>query len=146
VRLLQHPSESGPWARCRASPIEILSSMSGCTACSCTRRTVGAMMKSERKSDNPINTWLGGNCGVPSAWRKNDSTMTMRVNEVTDRTKAIPKDSAVRMRKSLTAEDPPLAKASSLLAADGFGKKLRGARAVHETLPESPWASLSRSS
>ena len=102
--------------------MEILSSMSGCSACSCTLRMVGAMMKSERKSESPINTWLGGNCGVPSAWRKNESTITMRVNEVTDSTSAVPNDNAVRMRKILTAEEPPPARASSLLAPTALEK------------------------
>ena len=30
----------------------------------------------------PMSTWLGGSCWVPSAWRKSDITMTIRVKLV----------------------------------------------------------------
>jgi hypothetical protein len=40
------------------------------------------------------------------AWRRNDITMMMRVNEVMESSSADPKESAVRMRKIFTAEEP----------------------------------------
>src|SRR3954454_7474461 len=33
-------------------------------------------------SDRPMRIWLGGNCCVPMAWRRSDSTITMRVKLV----------------------------------------------------------------
>ena len=42
----------------------------------------GAMTKNVRNSDRPMSTWFGGSCWTPIAWRSSDSTMTMRVNEV----------------------------------------------------------------
>ena len=35
-----------------------------------------------RNSDRPTITWLGGAVCVPSAWRRSDMTMTMRVKPV----------------------------------------------------------------
>ena len=40
------------------------------------------MMKKLRNSESPISTWFGGDCAVPSAWRRIASTMTMRVKDV----------------------------------------------------------------
>src|SRR3712207_8164188 len=57
--------------------------------------------------------WFGGSCGVPSACRRNDRTMMMRVNEVTDSRIAAPKLSAVSSRKIFTAFEPPPATSRS---------------------------------
>ena len=43
------------------------------------------MMNRVMNSDNPMRIWLGGSCGVPIAWRRNEKPMMMRVNDVTDR-------------------------------------------------------------
>ena len=48
----------------------------------------GVMTNNVRNSERPISTWFGGVCGVPSAWRRIASTMTMRVNAVIDSTSA----------------------------------------------------------
>ena len=47
-----------------------------------TFSSVGAMTNSERNSDSPIRTWLGGDCCRPIAWRRIDSTIRMRVKLV----------------------------------------------------------------
>ena len=41
-----------------------------------------AITKNVRNSARPMSTWFGGVVGVPSAWRRIDSTMMMRVNAV----------------------------------------------------------------
>src|ERR1019366_984744 len=41
------------------------------------------------------------------ACRRNEKTMMMRVNDVRERMIAVPNESAVRTRNSLTAVDPP---------------------------------------
>ena len=42
----------------------------------------GAMTNNVRNSARPISTWFGGVWPAPSAWRRIDSTMTMRVKAV----------------------------------------------------------------
>ena len=54
------------------------------------------MTKNVRNSASPISTWLGGVVCVPSAWRSNDSTMTMRVKLLIIRMMAGRKPSDVR--------------------------------------------------
>src|SRR5476651_19338 len=58
-------------------------------------------------SESPSSTWFGGKVGVPIACRRNDMTMMMRVNEVTETSSALANESAVSKRNSLTAELPP---------------------------------------
>ena len=45
----------------------------------------GYMIKRVKKSASPIRTWLGGDCWVPIALRRNESTMMIRVKLVRDR-------------------------------------------------------------
>ena len=40
------------------------------------------MTNSDRKRLRPTSTWFGGVCWSPSAWRRIDSTMMMRVKLV----------------------------------------------------------------
>jgi hypothetical protein len=44
--------------------------------------STGDITKKVRNSAKPINTWLGGDEGVPMAERNSDSTMMMRVKPV----------------------------------------------------------------
>ena len=46
------------------------------------RCQVGAITSTVRNSEIPVSTMFGGVCCRPSAWRKSDSTITIRVNEV----------------------------------------------------------------
>ena len=40
------------------------------------------MITSDRNNASDVITWLGGNCCVPIAWRKNPSTTTIRTKLV----------------------------------------------------------------
>ena len=44
---------------------------------------VGIITKNVRNNAKAIITWFGGACAVPIAVRRNESTTTIRVNEVT---------------------------------------------------------------
>ncbi len=46
------------------------------------------MTNSVRNNDRPTSTWFGGVCGVPSAWRRIASTITIRVNAVIESSSA----------------------------------------------------------
>ena len=59
----------------------------------------GAMMKMVRKSASPITIWLLGSVLVPSARRSRDSTITIRLKEVTMIRMAGASDSTVIIRK-----------------------------------------------
>ena len=95
------------------------------------------MMKIVRKSDSPASTWLGGSCGVPSAWRRNDITMMMRVKQVSDITSADANDSAVTSRKIFTAAEPPPAERhlGAGCARPGSARRLRPREPVRSTNP-----------
>ena len=43
---------------------------------------VELMTKNVRNSARPVSTWFDGVVAMPSAWRRIDSTMMMRVNAV----------------------------------------------------------------
>ena len=68
---------------------------------------VGAMMKPVSESASATMTWFGGNCGVPIAWRKNENTIMMRANDVTEMTIDDAKESSVMSKNNFTAEEPP---------------------------------------
>ena len=61
------------------------------------------MMKNVRNIASPTSTWFGGTCWVPSAWRRNASTITIRVNEVTITNSAGASDRTVSSRTICTA-------------------------------------------
>ena len=54
------------------------------------------MTKNVRKRDKPTMTWLGGADWVPRAWRRSDSTITIRVNPVIINNTAGKNDKAVK--------------------------------------------------
>src|SRR3954453_22019015 len=56
--------------------------MYGCRPWAFMSLRTGAMTNSERNSDSPTITWLGGMALTPRAFRVSDSTMTMRVKLV----------------------------------------------------------------
>jgi hypothetical protein len=41
------------------------------------------MTKTVRNKAKLIRTWFGGTCCVPNAWRRNESTITILVKDVT---------------------------------------------------------------
>ena len=43
----------------------------------------GAITKTVRNSDSPRTIWFGGICGIPMALRANESTIVIRMKEVT---------------------------------------------------------------
>src|SRR2546428_14016542 len=47
-----------------------------------TRCQVGLMIRKVMKRERPMRTWLGGSEVVPSAWRRSDMTMMIRVKLV----------------------------------------------------------------
>ena len=53
------------------------------------------MMNIVRNSASDSSTWFGGTDWVPSAWRRNESTITMRVNDVTIMKRAGARESTV---------------------------------------------------
>src|SRR3954463_5524469 len=57
---------------------------------------VGDITKNVRNNDSPVMTWFGGAACVPIAWRKSDSTITMRVKPVIISRMAGRNDSAVK--------------------------------------------------
>src|SRR5947209_4549513 len=73
---------SGWAARSMATDCEILLLMYGCSAFLLMSWMTGFITKNVSSSDSPTSTCVGGTCCVPSAVRTNDSTMTMRVNDV----------------------------------------------------------------
>jgi len=60
----------------------------------------GAIMKKVRNRANPMMIWLEGICCTPSAFLTRESTMIIRVNEVTIIKRAGASESTVNMRSN----------------------------------------------
>ena len=76
---------------------------------------VGAITKAVRNSASETSTTFGGVCCRPSALRRNDSTTTMRVNDVTITKIDGASDSTVNRAMSWTmlpVDDAPLPRSS----------------------------------
>jgi hypothetical protein len=69
----------------------------------------GAMTYNDKNSAKAMMIWLEGACWVPIAWRRNDSTTTMRVNEVRTMRTAGPRERRVRRKAISTAEETSVA-------------------------------------
>ena len=65
-----------------AALASILPSRYGCSAFSFMTENVGPITKMVRNSEKPTSTWFGGIDGVPSALRRNPSTIRIRVKPV----------------------------------------------------------------
>ncbi len=73
---------SGATPRSSAVLVSMLPAMYGVTASVRIWSMTGDITNSVRNSARPISTWFGGDWPAPSACRRIDSTMMMRVNAV----------------------------------------------------------------
>jgi hypothetical protein len=93
-------SFNGGTASSTASPKFRSSEIYGVTALSLITLIVGDIIKNVKNSESPIITGFGGICCPPNACRKNDSTTTIRVNEVTIISTAGKKERKLMRRKT----------------------------------------------
>ena len=81
--------------------------MYGAMASRCTAWNVGPMTAMVMNSASPSSTWLGGICGVASAWRSRPSTTMIRVKLVTITSTAGATESTVTSSTSCSVLDTP---------------------------------------
>src|SRR4051794_36756188 len=74
----------------------ILPAMYGSTATVLIWSTTGDIVKRVKNIDRPMITWLGGLDCAPTPWRANDSTTTVRTNDVVVRMMAGSSANSVR--------------------------------------------------
>src|SRR5690606_38950023 len=84
------------------------------------RSKTGAMMKAVKKSAKPTITCVGGVCGDPTPCLKNDSTTTVRTNEVVVSTSAGNSDSMVRTSRILSEVVSPCPPSSCVASASNL--------------------------
>ena len=75
-------SRSGAMPFWSAVSASMLPATKGWYASALTCSNTGIMVNSVRNSDSVMSTVFGGVSGMPSAWRSIDSTITIRVNDV----------------------------------------------------------------